>query len=110
MLSHAPAALGHALAASQSMRHFRPSATATIAALIMACGATCAFAIPLTPFGSEAQAQRHCPGDAVVWLDFRKGIYYGKRQRYYARGASGSFVCREEARGGGYRRSLIGLR
>jgi hypothetical protein len=92
------------------MRYFRTSATVTIAASILACGISCALAIPLTPFGSEAQAQRHCPGDAVVWLDFRKGIYYAKHQRYYARGASGSFVCREEARGGGYRRSLLGLR
>lgn len=109
MFSHA-AAPGQALAGSQSMRHFRASATATVAVLIIACGVTCASAIPLTPFGSEAQAQRHCPGDAVVWLDFRKGIYYAKRQRHYARGASGSFVCREEAREGGYRRSLLGLR
>jgi hypothetical protein len=92
------------------MRYFRLSAGALVAASMIAFSVTCAFAIPLTPFGSEAQAQRHCPGDAVVWLDFRKGIYYAKRQRYYARGASGSFVCREEARGSGYRRSLLGLR
>jgi hypothetical protein len=69
-----------------------------------------ALAIPLTPFRQEAQAQRHCPGDAVVWLDFRKGIYYSKGQRNYARGFNGSFVCRDEARRGGYRRSLLGLR
>jgi hypothetical protein len=106
---HAPAAL-KPLAGSLSMRYFRLSATVTIAASLMACGITCAFAIPLTPFRSEPQAQRHCRGDTVVWLDFRKGIYYVKRQRYYARGASGSFVCRDEARGGGYRRSLLGLR
>jgi len=92
------------------MRYFRRSATAMIATSMLGCGLTCAFAIPLTPFRSEPQAQRHCPGDAVVWLDFRKGIYYAKRQRYYARGASGSFVCRGEARGSGYRRSLLGLR
>jgi hypothetical protein len=92
------------------MRYFVSSAGAMIAASMIAFSVTCAFAIPLTPFGSEAQAQRHCPSDVVVWLDFRKGIYYAKRQRYYARGALGSFVCREEARGGGYRRSLLGLR
>jgi hypothetical protein len=28
---------------------------------------------PLTPFRDEAQAQRYCPGDMVVWLDLRKG-------------------------------------
>jgi hypothetical protein len=78
--------------------------------LILAVSTTNAVATPLTPFRYEAQAQRHCPADTVVWLDFRKGIYYSKRQSRYAQGSTGSFVCREEARGGGYRRSLLGLR
>ena len=73
-------------------------------------GASLALANPLTPFRSESQAQRHCPGDTVVWLDFRKGRYYAKGQRRYARGFDGSFVCRSEARDSGYRRSLLGLR
>ncbi len=73
-------------------------------------GATDAAATPLNPFRYEAQAQRHCPVDSVVWLDFRKGIYYFKQQKRYARGSTGSFVCREEARSNGYRRSLLGLR
>jgi hypothetical protein len=73
---------------------------------IVACLVTEASAIPLTPFRYEAQAQRHCPDDTVVWLDLGKGLYYLKGQRRYARGGSGSFVCREEARGSGYRRSL----
>ncbi len=81
-----------------------------LAALILAVSSTNAAATPLTPFRYEAQAQRHCPADTVVWLDFRKGIYYSKRQSRYAQGSTGSFVCREEARGGGYRRSLLGLR
>ena len=78
--------------------------------LTVACGTTDAAAIPLTPFRYEAQAQRHCPADTVVWLDFRKGIYYFKHQNRYAQGGTGSFVCREEARSSGYRRSLLGLR
>jgi hypothetical protein len=92
------------------MQLFWPRATGVIAASILTCNVTCAFAIPLTPFRSESQAQRHCPADVVVWLDFRKGIYYAKRQRRYASGFAGSFVCREEARTSGYRRSLLGLR
>src|SRR6476659_2249605 len=76
----------------------------------VATGGTGAAALPLSPFRYESQAQRHCPGDTVVWLDFRKGIYYSRGQRNYARGLSGSFVCRDEARRGGYRRSLLGLR
>jgi hypothetical protein len=69
-----------------------------------------ALAQSLTPFRYESQAQRHCPGDAIVWLDFRKGRYYLKGQRRYASGYAGSFVCRNEARHSGYRRSLLGLR
>jgi hypothetical protein len=64
----------------------------------------------LTPFRYEAQAQRHCPDDAVVWLDFRREKYYSKGQRRYAEGMTGSFVCREEARSSRYRRSLLGRR
>ena len=79
-------------------------------ALIVAGSATSAAATPLNPFRYEAQAQRHCPVDTVVWLDFRKEIYYLKRQKRYARGSTGSFVCLNEARSNGYRRSLLGLR
>ncbi|MHC4053027.1 hypothetical protein [Bradyrhizobium sp. 25ACV] len=67
-------------------------------------------ATPLTPFRYEAQAQRHCPHDKVVWLDFRKGIYYRKGQKRYGQGVDGSFVCLNEARDGRYRRSVLGLR
>lgn len=69
-----------------------------------------AMAQVLTPFRYEFQAQRHCPGEAIVWLDFQKGRYYLKGQRRYAAGYSGSFVCRNEARHSGYRRSPLGLR
>jgi hypothetical protein len=80
------------------------------ALIVVAGGATNATAMPLSPFRYEAQAQRHCPVDTVVWLDFRKGIYYSKQQKRYAQGSTGSFVCRDEARRSGYRRSLLGLR
>jgi hypothetical protein len=85
-------------------------AIGVITVFIVTCNVTTAVAIPLTPFRLEAQAQQHCPFDAIVWLDFRKGIYYSKGQRQYARGFNGSFVCRDEARRSGYRRSLLGLR
>jgi hypothetical protein len=81
-----------------------------LTALIVAGGTNKAAGTPLTPFRYEAQAQRHCPADKVVWLDFRKGIYYSKRQKRYGQGSSGSFVCEEEARSSRYRRSLLGLR
>ena len=64
----------------------------------------------LAPFRNEYQAQRHCPGDTIVWLDFSRGRYYLKGQRRYASGYTGSFVCRNEAQSSGYRRSALGLR
>ena len=72
--------------------------------------ASTAVALPLTPFRYEAQAQLHCPGDTVVWLDFGKGVYYSRRQKRYGQGATGGFVCQKEARAGGFRRSLLGVR
>jgi hypothetical protein len=92
------------------MRCLLAHAMCLLTALIIAGGGTNASATPLSPFRYEAQAQRHCSADTVVWLDFRKGIYYSKRQKRYARGNAGSYVCREEARSNGYRRSLLGLR
>lgn len=80
------------------------------ATLITMVDASDAHAVPLTPFRYEAQAQRHCPADTVVWLNFRKRTYYSKGQKRYALGLDGSFVCRSEARASGYRRSLLGVR
>ena len=67
-------------------------------------------ATPLTPFRYEAQAQRHCPDDKVVWLDFKKGVYYRRGQKLYGQGFDGSFVCQTEARDSLYRSSPLGLR
>lgn len=78
--------------------------------IVLLGGACPAAALPLTPFRYEAQAQRHCPGDSVVWLDFQKGRYYLKGQKLYGRGLNGSFACRREARDSDYRRSLLGRR
>ena len=83
---------------------------ALAAAIMAGAGGAEVSATPLTPFRYEAQAQRHCPHDKVVWLDFRKGVYYTRGQKRYRQGFDGSFVCLSEARDGRYRRSLLGLR
>ena len=92
------------------MRRRLEASTVVVAVIIVLGGAGAACGQSLTPFRNEAQAQRYCPGDVVVWLDFAKGIYYAKSQKRYGRGFEGSFVCRAEARSSGYRRSLLGLR
>lgn len=101
------------IVANSTGRRGHPAARAGIgasAAIVLFCYAQQTVALPLTSFRHQNQAQRHCPGDAVVWLDFRRGRYYRKGQSRYARGFDGSFVCRNEARESGYRRSLLGLR
>ncbi|MBB4367610.1 hypothetical protein GGD63_000379 [Bradyrhizobium sp. cir1] len=84
--------------------------TALVVAIMLGAGIGEVSATPLTPFRYEAQAQRHCPHDQVVWLDFRKGVYYARGQKRYGQGFDGSFVCLSEARENLYRRSLLGLR
>jgi hypothetical protein len=78
--------------------------------LVVLCGIGSSYAAPLTPFRYKEQAQRHCPDDEVVWLDFRVGRYYSQRQKRYGSGFNGSYVCRKEAKSSGYSRSLLGLR
>src|SRR4051812_50154763 len=91
------------------MRVYFYSCSATFLALISSAPQS-AMAQVLTPFRYESQAQRHCPEDTIVWLDFGSGRYYLKSQRRYASGYTGSFVCRNEARNGGYWRPPVGLR
>ena len=69
-----------------------------------------AMAQVLTPFRYQDQAQRHCPADTVVWLDFKKGKYYLGGQKLYGHGFHGSYVCLQEARRSLYRRLLLGRR
>lgn len=93
-----------------SMSHAPSCAVLFAAVATSMTGVSQARAIPLTPFRYEIQAQRHCPADTVVWVNFRSRTYYVKGQRRYGRGLDGSFVCRGEARDSGYRRSLFGIR
>lgn len=93
---------------SAGMSRMRASVGITL--LVLVSSPSRVAALPLTIFRYQDQAQRHCPSDTVVWLDFGKRTYYSKGQRKYGWGSNGSYVCRNEARSGGYRRSLIGLR
>lgn len=79
------------------------------AILFSVCFAGPAFA-QMAVFQTEMMAQLHCPNDKVVWLDFAKRRYYTEKQRLYGRGRTASFVCREEARKSGYKRSVLGRR
>jgi hypothetical protein len=88
----------------------RQGAASFAVALSAALFASNATALVLTLFRYQDQAQRHCPADTVVWLDFKKGKYYLGGQKLYGHGIHGSYVCRQEAHRSLYRRSLMGRR
>jgi hypothetical protein len=77
------------------------------AAIIL--GISLAFsAQALDKFGSEAQAQHHCPKDVVVWLNLPTLIWHTKGERWYGATKNGAYVCREEAANEGARGSRNG--
>jgi hypothetical protein len=57
----------------------------------------------LTAFRTEQQAQKHCPNDAVVWVDPQSGGYHLKGVAGYGRADAGRYACRGEAEGAGMR-------
>lgn len=67
-------------------------------ALLLLTGLTVPIAAAqVNLFGTEQQAQQHCPSDIVVWLNVPSGIYHFKGQRWYGRTKHGAFVCKKEA-------------
>ena len=81
-----------------------------LALLLFAAWVNGADAQPLSLYKDEAVARLHCSGDAVVWLDFKTRRYYAAGQARYGKGRNGVFTCRNQARRGGYRRSIFGRR
>lgn len=62
-----------------------------------------AFALSLTTFTTETEAQQHCPRDVVVWLNLPTMIWHYKGQRWYANTKRGAFACEKEAGAAGAR-------
>ena len=60
-------------------------------------------AAPPDSFATEKEAEQHCPGDLVVWLDTASRIYYFRGQQRYGATKGGAYVCRNEAKGAGMR-------
>lgn len=59
-------------------------------------------------FKTESAAQKHCPGDTVVWLNTYSGIWHYKGAKYWMNTKYGAFVCEEEARKLGMRAAKDG--
>jgi hypothetical protein len=58
---------------------------------------TLGFAEAAQRFKTEAEAQRHCPKDTVVWVNTRTGVYHFKGERWYGATKTGCYECRKEA-------------
>jgi hypothetical protein len=59
-------------------------------------------------FKTEPAAQRHCPGDTVVWLNTYSGIWHYKGAKYWMNTKYGAFACEQEAGKLGMRASRDG--
>ena len=77
-----------------------------IAALII--GSAFPAAPALTLFSTEEQAQQHCPGDVVVWLNLPTRIYHWKGMRWYGNTKNGAYMCKKDADENGNRATLSG--
>jgi hypothetical protein len=77
-----------------------------IAALII--GSAFPAAPALTLFSTEEQAQQHCPGDVVVWLNLPTRIYHWKGMRWYGNTKNGAYMCKKDADENGNRGTLNG--
>jgi hypothetical protein len=58
----------------------------------------------LIPVFAEAQTPNHtpppgmtCPGDKLVWVNTRSGIYHFQGERYFGSTKQGKFICEREA-------------
>ena len=46
---------------------------------------------------TEAQAAANCPGDTVVWLNTRSGIYHFQGTRSYGNTVAGAYMCERDS-------------
>lgn len=62
----------------------------------------------VSQFPTEPAAQKHCPGDTVVWLNTYSGIWHYRGSKYWMNTKYGAFVCEKEAAEKGMRASRDG--
>jgi hypothetical protein len=75
-----------------------------LATALALCSAGCGSSpAVLSAFWTEQQAQQHCPGDAVVWVDPQTATYQLKGHGSYGLSDAGRYACRGEADRAGMR-------
>lgn len=71
---------------------------------VLAISMVAAQARELREYQTEAQAQRHCPKDSIVWSDIRgSGFFIPKGEPRYGKSPDGGYICRKEAEAKGWR-------
>jgi hypothetical protein len=89
------------------MKMFAFAIAAALGAIVCT---TAAEAAPIKAYKTEAGAQRHCPGDEIVWANSAStvGAFHIRGSRYYGATKEGAFVCRAEAEAGGWHAAANG--
>jgi hypothetical protein len=59
----------------------------------------------LNQFSTQADAQRHCPPDTVVWVNLRSKIYHYAGHKSYGNTKAGAYMCERETAAQGMRAS-----
>jgi hypothetical protein len=79
-----------------------------VAVIVSAPMAALALEDNVQLFRIEAEAQKHCPADVVVWVNTPTGIYHFKGMRWYGITNRGAYVCKKEGDQAGYRATRNG--
>ena len=58
---------------------------------------------PVRSFLKEADAERACGSDTVVWINESTKVFHLKNARWYGKTKQGGYACRRDAERGGYR-------
>jgi hypothetical protein len=77
-------------------------------ALIGVLLTTAVHAAAQSTYATQAEAQRHCPTDTIVWLNIPTRIYHMQGERWYGRTKSGAYVCKQDADHAGDRKTQNG--
>ncbi len=74
------------------------------------------FCVALTGFPALAQTPFHhpppgmaCPGDRIVWVNTRSGVYHFQGQRYFGSTQQGKYICQRDADAEGDRPTKSGM-
>ena len=44
-------------------------------------------------YDALADAQKHCPGDTIVWINFNTKIYHYSNSKLYGTSSNGKYAC-----------------